>query len=141
MAASKSVREALNTLNDELLTAKLTAVAFNNLHADIEASLPPPRSACLGLRGGDGRPPERASEALEVLLRQGTASAWKTWKTSPGRSKPGLGNPPVSRKGVCRGRGTDRATLKTTSGAMVAVLRWSRETAVAGSAIRHPSKP
>jgi RecA/RadA recombinase len=28
--------EALNTLNDELLTAKLTAVAFNNLHADIE---------------------------------------------------------------------------------------------------------
>jgi hypothetical protein len=28
MAASKSIREALNTLNDELLTAKLTAVAF-----------------------------------------------------------------------------------------------------------------
>jgi hypothetical protein len=41
MAASKSIREALNTLNDELLTAKLTAVAFNNLHADIEASPPP----------------------------------------------------------------------------------------------------
>jgi hypothetical protein len=31
MAASKSIREAWSTLNDELLTAKLTAVAFNNL--------------------------------------------------------------------------------------------------------------
>jgi hypothetical protein len=72
MAASKSIREALNTLNDELLTAKLTAVAFNNLHADIEASPPPPpRSAAwvfVVVQMVDRL--ERASEALEVLRQK-----------------------------------------------------------------------
>jgi hypothetical protein len=71
MAASKSIREALNTLNDELLTAKLTAVAFNNLHADIEASPPPSTIRAwvfVVVQMVDRL--ERASEALEVLLRQ-----------------------------------------------------------------------
>jgi hypothetical protein len=37
MAASVYSRSIEHT-NDELLTAKLTAVAFNNLHADIEVA-------------------------------------------------------------------------------------------------------
>lgn len=41
MAASESMRAALNDLNDELLHAKLMADAFSNLHAAIEAAPAP----------------------------------------------------------------------------------------------------
>lgn len=72
MAASKSIREALNTLTDELLTAKLTAVAFNNLHADIEAAPPPMHDphAWVFVVVQMVERLERASETLEVLVRQ-----------------------------------------------------------------------
>jgi hypothetical protein len=40
MAASKSIREALNTLNDELLTAKPLKPCVPNLHGSLKA-LPP----------------------------------------------------------------------------------------------------
>jgi hypothetical protein len=101
MAGSKSIREALNTLNDELLTAKLTAVAFNNLHADIGLRRLPPRSACLGLRGGaDGRPPGTGVRSAGSTCDKRHCQCLKTWKTSPGRSKPGAGEPPSEpRKG------------------------------------------
>lgn len=72
MAASKSILEAMNTLNDELLTAKLTAVAFNNLHADIEASPPPlhdPHAWVFVVVQMMERL-ERASEILETLVRR-----------------------------------------------------------------------
>jgi hypothetical protein len=101
MAASKSIREALNTLNDELLTAKLTAVAFNNLHADIEASrrlLHDPHAWVFVVVQMVDRL-ERASEALGSTSATKALPVLKTWK-SPGRSKPGAGEPSEPRKGV-----------------------------------------
>jgi hypothetical protein len=55
----------------------------------------------------------------------------------------GLGDTPVSPKGVAEGGVPDRATLKPTSGAMVAALRWSsRALPLCGSAYpARPSKP
>jgi hypothetical protein len=115
MAASKSIREALNTLNDELLTAKLTETV-RSITSTLTSRLRrlPPRSACLGLRGQQMVDRlERASEALEVLLRQRHCQCLKTWKTSPGRSKPGAGGPPVSpARGVAEGGVPDRATSR-----------------------------
>jgi Tfp pilus assembly protein FimT len=122
MAASKSIREALNTLNDELLTAKLTAVAFNNLHADIEASPPPSTIRMLGSSwwcrwstAWNGRP------ALEQFLRQRHCQCLKTWKRHPVEVSRGLVEPPVSPARAFAEEGYPTGpTLKTTSGAMVA---------------------
>jgi hypothetical protein len=114
MAASKSIREALNTLNDELLTAKLTAAAFNNLHADIEASPPPlhdPHAWVFVVvyrwsTAWNGRPSAGSTSATKRHCQ-----CLKTWKTSPGRSKPGLGNLVSPARGVAEGGVPDRATL------------------------------
>jgi hypothetical protein len=101
MAASKSIREALNTLNDELLTAKLTAVRSITSTLTSRLRRLPPRSACLGVfvvvQMVDRL--ERASEALEVLLRQRHCQCEDMENPSPGPVSRGLGTP-QARKGV-----------------------------------------
>jgi hypothetical protein len=95
MAASKSIHEALNTLNDEPLTAKLTAVAFNNSHA-LTSRLRRLLSTIRMLGSSwwwRSTILERRPKRWEVLLRQKALPVLKTWKTSPGRSKPGAGDP------------------------------------------------
>jgi hypothetical protein len=71
MAASKSIREALNTLNDELLTASSLPLRSitSTLTSSFAASLHDPHAWVFVVVQMVDRL-ERASEALEVLLRQ-----------------------------------------------------------------------
>jgi hypothetical protein len=54
-----------------------------------------------------------------MAVHQHARPASTTWSASPRRSKPGAGDTPVSPARALQRRVPDRATLKTTSGAMV----------------------
>jgi hypothetical protein len=117
MAASKSIREALTHSTTSCLQQSSLPLRSITSTLTSRASPPPlhdPHAWVFVVVQMVDRL-ERASKRWKYFCDKRHCQCLKTWKTSPGRSKPGAGNPVSPARGVAE-EVPDRATLKTTSG-------------------------